>query len=106
MHVLCIYVCITYYVYMCVCMYVCIYRWVGGLVCVCVCVCVCVRARASNYACFCICGGFRFPHTPVYHQQIPTLSISADREMDDDKLYTVREAFQFTLIFVMNECEF
>ena len=93
---------------MCVCiMYIFMYYVsIGGWV-VCVCVRACrARARASNHACFCICGGFRFPHTRVYHQQTPTISIRVDRQMDGDKVYTVCEAFQFTHIFVMNEREF
>jgi hypothetical protein len=48
----------------------------------------------------------RFPHTQVHHQQPPTITISADRQMDVDKVYTMCEAFQFALLLVMNDREF
>src|SRR6218665_1355066 len=45
MHVLCMYVCMYMYIYICICMYVCVY------VCGYVCMCMCVYAYMYMYVC-------------------------------------------------------
>ena len=92
----------TYYVHM--------NEWMNVCMCEYVCVCVCVGGGGVRLIMhvFLFVEVLRFPHTQVYHHQPPTtrISISADRQMDKDEVYTVCEAFQFTFIFVMNDRKF
>jgi len=79
----------------CMCYVLCMYGWVD----------VCVYIRLIMHA-FVFVEVLRFPHARVYHQQPPAISISADRQMENDKVCATCGAFQFTFIFVMNDREF